>query len=98
MYIERHPKHTVSLKNIPLPKSENKLKMQFKKNKIKPEFLAYILADIDGEITDCTGYLCTDCILNKKVPKGLISDTKEDTICNILYDLGEFIGGIGQEK
>lgn len=76
-----------------MTKCEKYLKHQFKKNKITPNLLAYIVADLDGEVTEYDRR-CKDCILDKRVPNEFFSNLKDDSLCEILYHLGEFIGDL----
>ena len=72
---------------------EKDLKHQFKKNKIKPNLLAYIIADLDGEVTECD-LNCESCILDKKIPNELFLKLEDKSLCDVLYYLGEFIGDL----
>lgn len=80
-----------SLKGLPLKGTKEELKYRLNKNKIDPDFLAYIIADMDhGEITTCDGFDCSTCKLNKELPYFLVGNNKI-TICNMLVEMSNLL-------
>ena len=64
------------------------------KEKLNPDQLAMIIADMEhGELTDCKGFECSNCALNKELPICIVGN-KKLTICNGLVAMSTILNEV----